>query len=136
MIAHEGLPMSLIEKCMDVLKEVTSNERDFIRVVVESISDLRDDDDVEHMVFLATFRHFVINLTFRQIGESQSDTTQTTTQSVREKSIQRKKDRSEMTHEEALRADFVDMRCLSLCISMLERVHGVWYFLSCRTTPN
>jgi condensin complex subunit 3 len=119
-----------------VLKEVTSNERDFIRVVVEAISDLRDDDDVEPMVFLAIFRHFVINLTFRQIGESQSDTTQTTTQSVRERSIQRKKDRQEMTHEEALRADFVDMRCLSLCISMLERVHGVWYILNCRTTPS
>jgi hypothetical protein len=30
-----------------------------------------------------------------------------------------------MTPDEALRADIVDIRCLNLCIGMLERVHGV-----------
>jgi len=55
MIAHEGLPGSLIERCMDVLKEIMPNERDLIRVVVEAIVDLRDDAEVEQTVFMMTF---------------------------------------------------------------------------------
>jgi condensin complex subunit 3 len=31
----------------------------------------------------------------------------------------------EMTPEERAQADAIDLRCLSLCIGMLERVHGV-----------
>jgi len=40
-----------------------------------------------------------------------------------------------MTPEESARADMTDMRCLTLCIAMLERVHGVriqlflWFLL-------
>lgn len=32
---------------------------------------------------------------------------------------------SEMSPEEKARADETDLRCLSLCIGMLERVNGV-----------
>lgn len=32
---------------------------------------------------------------------------------------------AEMTAEEKARADDIDLRCLSLCIGMLERVNGV-----------
>lgn len=33
----------------------------------------------------------------------------------------------EMTAEERMQADITDMRCLTLCIGMLERVHGVCF---------
>ena len=36
-----------------------------------------------------------------------------------------RKDEDEMSPEEQARADAVDVRCLSLCIGMLERVNGV-----------
>lgn len=39
---------------------------------------------------------------------------------------------ADMTPEEKARADDIDLRCLSLCIGMLERVNGVrGYFLYC-----
>lgn len=54
-------------------------------------------------------------------------------QSVGSSSAVRKK-RSGMvvTAEEQSRRDAMDMRCLSLCIGMLERVNGVRYRPSCR----
>ena len=36
-----------------------------------------------------------------------------------------------VTTEEQSRRDAMDMRCLSLCIGMLERVNGVRYCHSC-----
>lgn len=36
-----------------------------------------------------------------------------------------------VTAEEQSRRDAMDMRCLSLCIGMLERVNGVRYCCSC-----
>ena len=34
---------------------------------------------------------------------------------------------AEVSPEDQARLDAIDMRCLSLCIGMLERVHGVRY---------
>lgn len=39
--------------------------------------------------------------------------------------MRRTRPREELTAEEHLKADATDMRCLTLCIGMLERVHGV-----------
>lgn len=56
MLAHPHLPERLIEHCLDVLKEICPTERELVRVVVEIITDLRDDDsfdrndDVESVV--------------------------------------------------------------------------------------
>jgi condensin complex subunit 3 len=44
MLAQETLPESLIERCLDVLYEITPSERDLIRIVVEVVIELRDDD--------------------------------------------------------------------------------------------
>jgi condensin complex subunit 3 len=35
------------------------------------------------------------------------------------------KSREEMSAEERMQADITDIRCLTLCIGMLEHVHGV-----------
>lgn len=45
MIGQEVLPEPLVERCMDVLHELTPNERDLIIMVVELVVALRDDDE-------------------------------------------------------------------------------------------
>jgi condensin complex subunit 3 len=45
MISQELLPEPLIAQCLDVLRILSANERDLIRVVVEVIHDLRDTND-------------------------------------------------------------------------------------------
>ncbi|KAJ7104390.1 nuclear condensing complex subunit [Mycena belliarum] len=100
-LAHPQLPPGLIERCLDVLKEIMPTERELIRVVVEIVMDLRDPEEEE--------------------PEADHDTTLST---VRSRSLRRAKPREEMSAAEAARADLTDMRCLAVCVSMLERVHG------------
>jgi condensin complex subunit 3 len=45
MLAHEQIPEILIEWCLDVLSNILPTERELIRVVVEVVLDLRDEDD-------------------------------------------------------------------------------------------
>ena len=45
MLAHPELPPGLIERCLDVLKEIMPSERDLIRVVVEIIVELREPEE-------------------------------------------------------------------------------------------
>ncbi|KAF7365576.1 hypothetical protein MVEN_00431000 [Mycena venus] len=109
MLAHPQLPPGLIERCLDVLKEIMPSERELVRVVVEIIMDLREGDaepepEMDHDMTQSTIR------------------TQSTLR--RERSLRRAKERDEMTPEEALQADLTDMRCLALVVGMLERVHG------------
>lgn len=49
MLSKDTLPESLVTRCLDVLRELATNERDLIRIVVEVILELRDfgDDDEE-----------------------------------------------------------------------------------------
>src|SRR3712207_1542542 len=47
MLAHPQLPPGLIERCVDVPKQIMPSERDLIRVVVEIIVELREGDEVE-----------------------------------------------------------------------------------------
>ncbi len=51
--------------------------------------------------------------------------------------MRRAKGRDDMSPEEAMEADVIDLRCLALCIAMLERVHGVsgfYAFATCSVT--
>jgi condensin complex subunit 3 len=45
MLAHNQLPESLIDRCLDVLTVISPSERELIRVVVEIVLELRDEDD-------------------------------------------------------------------------------------------
>ncbi|KAG7448853.1 ARM repeat-containing protein [Guyanagaster necrorhizus] len=108
MLAHPELPPGLIEPCLDVLKEISPSERELIRVVVEIVVDLRDDDDNE----------------IAEGDISRSDTMQTTIR--KEGSIRRMRDLESMSPEEKREADLMDMRCLTLCIGMLERINGTF----------
>ena len=53
MLAHELLPDSLTEPCMDVLKESAPSERELVRVIVEMIAELRDGEEIVDAVSCA-----------------------------------------------------------------------------------
>ena len=50
MISHDVLPESLVARCLDVLRILSSSERDLIRVVVEVVHELRDPSEPEEDV--------------------------------------------------------------------------------------
>ncbi|KAJ7485781.1 nuclear condensing complex subunit [Mycena latifolia] len=102
-LAHPQLPPGLIERCLDVLKEIMPTERELVRVVVEIVMDLREPEEEENE------------------NENDHDTTQS---SLQNRSLRRTKAREDMSVAEAARADLTDVRCLALCVGMLERVHG------------
>ncbi|KAF8875410.1 nuclear condensing complex subunit [Gymnopilus junonius] len=111
MLAHPQLPPGLIERCLDVLKKIMPSERDLIRVIVEIVVELREgEEDAE-------------NAEEPPIDDNQSDVSQATIK--RDKSV-RRKDRQDMSPEERVQADLTDIRCLMLCIAMLERVNGTF----------
>lgn len=47
MLAHPQLPYGIIDRCLDVLKEIMPSERDLIRLIVEIIVELREGDEPE-----------------------------------------------------------------------------------------
>jgi condensin complex subunit 3 len=108
MILQEALPDSLVTRCLDVLRKLSPNERDLIRLVVEVVQELRDppldDEDA--------------------VPEADAETTFETPRTVKTVRLEKKKD-EDMTPEEIARKDVMDLRCLDLCIGMLERVMGV-----------
>ncbi|KAL1742526.1 nuclear condensing complex subunit [Schizophyllum fasciatum] len=111
MLAHPQLPPGLINHCLDVMLVIMDSERDLIRIVVEIVIDLRDED---------TGLDADPNSTMSQ---SEGDTTTLSAFRSRDRSV-RRKGREEMTAEERMQADVTDMRCLILCIGMLERING------------
>ncbi|XP_006463480.1 hypothetical protein AGABI2DRAFT_208301 [Agaricus bisporus var. bisporus H97] len=108
MLTHPGLPLDLIDPCMEVMRAMLPSERDFIRVMVEIVIDLRDEDEEEPVD--------------AEISASFSDASQPTLQ--RERSFKRSRNREEMSQEAREAADLIDIRCLMLCNAVLERVNG------------
>lgn len=47
MISQDCLPEGLVARCLDVLRVLSPNERDLIRVVVEVVHELRDRGEPE-----------------------------------------------------------------------------------------
>jgi hypothetical protein len=50
MISQEALPSGLVTRCLDVLRTLSSSERDLIRVVVEVVHELRDANDDDEVI--------------------------------------------------------------------------------------
>ncbi|TFK26559.1 condensin subunit Cnd3 [Coprinopsis marcescibilis] len=112
MLAHPQLPPGLIERCVDVLKEIMPSERDLIRMVVEIIVELRENEDIEE--------------TENLLGNLDDDDDQSNAEntSTRGRAIGKPKDRDAMSAEDRREADLTDIRCLLLCIAVLERING------------
>ncbi|THH04391.1 hypothetical protein EW145_g5552 [Phellinidium pouzarii] len=109
MISQDSLPEKLMPLCLDILRKLTSGERDLIRIVVEVIHELRDNDSDEDDMRGRS----------ADTGTSVDDTPMPPRTPGHARKLL-----SEMTPEEKERADAIDLRCLSLCIGMLERVNS------------
>ncbi|KAI0063895.1 hypothetical protein BV25DRAFT_1823946 [Artomyces pyxidatus] len=113
MLSKEALPDSLVSRCLDVLRLLSSSERDLIRIVVEIVHELRDPTEEEAPK--------------DPEANDDADTTFGDTPAVpRIRTRPVEKDPAMMSAEERERADAIDMRCLDLCIGMLERVNGTF----------
>lgn len=118
MISQDVLPESLVSRCLDILRTLSPNERDLIRVVVEVVHELRDRDTTD------------------EEAEVEKEATETATafgaipsagpSSTQEGLRKLPKEAKPLSPEEQVRADALDLRCLSLCIGMLERVNGTF----------
>ena len=108
MLVGHALPESLLPRALEVLRELSPSEQDLIRVVVEIVHELRDPPEEE--------------------GDSKLEPDESMTEfgsPRRPRLAPPPKSPADMTPEERQRADAVDLRCLSVCIAMLERVNGV-----------
>ena len=110
MIGQEGLPEGLVAKCLDVLRVLSPSERDLIRVVVEVVHELRDEREAQDE---------------EREGEKEGEDVDGGEDDASTSAVKAPKPPKELTPEEQARADVLDLRCLSLCIGMLERVNGV-----------
>lgn len=111
MIGQEGLPEGLVARCLDVLRVLSPSERDLIRVVVEVVHELRDEGEEGE-------------------GEKQGEGEEGAEDDTSPSAItapKAPKPPKVLAPEEQARADALDVRCLSLCIGMLERVNSVRY---------
>lgn len=57
MISQEALPENLVTRCLDILRKLSPNERDLIRVVVEVVHELRDPSDPDEDVLVSIPQH-------------------------------------------------------------------------------
>ncbi|KAG8801371.1 hypothetical protein FRC16_000627 [Serendipita sp. 398] len=102
MIGQKSLPDGLVPGCLDVLSRLSLNERDFIRLIVEVIQIMRDPGtDLDQEL------------------PPDDDTQVEDTPVKRARLFQVPVEKSE---DEVKRSMETDMRCLSLCTAMLERV--------------
>lgn len=114
MLSQEQLPESLLPKCLDVLRQLSASERDLIRVCVEIVHELRDPKEEEEEE----------DLNADVDAETNFGDTPTTVKPPRSQLFNKKKPEGEQLPEEKARADGIDLRCLSLCTGMLERVNS------------
>ena len=119
MLSQTNLPEAIIPKCVDILSKISDGERDLIRVVVDVVTELREgegDDDGDVRRVLPNRSHLT-----QQIPDSQSSVASPVR--PRRKSVMPRFDPNDP--EVAMKAALIDLRCLVICISLLERVNSV-----------
>ncbi|KDR81425.1 hypothetical protein GALMADRAFT_239313 [Galerina marginata CBS 339.88] len=109
MLRTEALPENLMAPCLDVLRTLAPNERELIRLVVETIQELRDtaSGEAEETEELKEF-------------EAETSFEEPAGIPIPSKSV------DDMSPEQKARIDRIDLRCLSLCIGMLERINSTF----------
>ncbi|WVR08557.1 hypothetical protein IAU60_005612 [Kwoniella sp. DSM 27419] len=105
MISQANLPEPLIPRCLDVLSKIANGERDLIRVVVDVVTELREGGEAEE-------DEAPLDSQASSIGDGSI---------VRRRSVQPRFDPEDP--EARVQAAIVDLRCLLICISLLERVN-------------
>ncbi|CAE6447886.1 unnamed protein product [Rhizoctonia solani] len=110
MLSQEALPAGLLNRGLDVLRRLSENERDMIRVVVEIVTELRDvlikDGDV-------------------QLEGTEAADDRTTQWGDEERTQPGTKPAEpELSEEDLAHKLAIDLRCVTLCVGMLERVNS------------
>jgi hypothetical protein len=78
MLTRTDLPEGLIGRCMDVMKEILLDEREFVRVIVEVIDEVKDEehtDDVHWPVGWITQLYYLYESTHSRLFPSNQRTT-------------------------------------------------------------
>ncbi|KAJ3515967.1 hypothetical protein NLJ89_g1427 [Agrocybe chaxingu] len=127
MLRRESLPENVMAPCLDVMRTLSPTERDLIRLVVETVQDLRDSvhDDAEEDETVASRESPFVNSSPNTFSNQPADPDA----SFEESQLKAKPARKaieDMSPEQRARVDRVDLRCLSLCIGMLERVNSTF----------
>ncbi|KAF8906012.1 nuclear condensing complex subunit [Gymnopilus junonius] len=107
MLRSEILPEMIIPPCLDVLRVLSATEGQLIRLVVETIQELREAIHAEVDVDIPEED---IDLETSSLSEHRQNAPLTRNQ--------------DMSPEQKLLADEVDLKCLLMCIGVLERVNG------------
>lgn len=105
MISQPTLPETLIARCLDVLLKLSADQRDFMRIIVEIVQDLRDEEASDE------------EASEGEDGDGEED------EEVRQRRAANKK-QAEPTEEEAVQQAVIDARRLIIVREMLERVVG------------
>jgi len=118
MISHPLLPLSLVPSCFDILSKLASNEKDFLRVVVEIVQELREDANVAGIT--------------RATGEIEEDEGSDDEAEIEAALREPMEDSRKIKFaDQDLEEDKteVHLRCLCIVQALLERVVGVRRFL-------
>ncbi|TFY80499.1 hypothetical protein EWM64_g3513 [Hericium alpestre] len=121
MLQQESLPDSLVPRCLDVLRVLWTNEKYVIQMVVEIVHELRDpkeseDDDSREEAEVEAETISVI--------DDEEGARAAPAPVIRSRPVPRRLE--DMSPEERARAEAIDLRCLDLCIGMLERINGTF----------
>lgn len=110
MLSQDNLPDTLIPRCLDILVKISDTERDLIRVIVDVVTELREEEGEGEDE--------------NEVPESQASTYSSTPRRARS-GVPRFNANASKDPEEKMKAALVDLRCLMICISMLERINTV-----------
>ncbi|KAJ7844433.1 nuclear condensing complex subunit [Mycena olivaceomarginata] len=111
MLTSYALPLAVVPQCLDVLRQLSSNERDLIRVVVEIVGDLREPGDEDDPGAADQTQDSIVSTAYERSSFLQSPAPKKPA-----------KTREEMSPEERVRVDLIDKRCLILCIGMWNTI--------------
>lgn len=126
MLSRDTLPTKLLPPCLDLLDKLL-DERDLIRVVVEVINELRDPGEDEEE--LPVVRIVLFLLPSVSLCQTQNDGSNFGETPATVKPARQPKSREDLSPEAKAHADEIDLRCLSMCIGMLERVNSVSHYI-------
>ncbi|KAG8729180.1 hypothetical protein FRC12_021206 [Ceratobasidium sp. 428] len=111
-LSQEALPDKLVNKTLDVLAKLSENERDLIRVVVEIVTELRD------------FSAGEPDPPAEGAQAADDNTTQWGDEERTQTGVPKPAEPEELSEEEIEHRLAIDLRCITLCVGMLERVNS------------
>ena len=125
MLNHEFLPECLIEPCMEVFRQVASSEKEFVRIIVETVDALRtgvsENVGCGFVRFIPCYKRQLIPSLQANNPVHSQETMSDATQSV----VPGNDEEATLDPDVLAQVDAMELRCLRICTAMLERINGV-----------